>query len=210
MAKLKDITMKTFQIIFFLSLLILLNCCKTKESCLTCPSPPTDTTSHNFTFQTFTFGGAGGSQLYDVTIINDTLAYAVGAIYLNDSTGQYDPLPYNLAVWDGTKWDLKKVTVNFRGNMITSPLEGVIAFSPTDIWLMATDPIHGDGQNWSDYDIRTITGNNNLTVSKGWGENSSSIYFVGRAGNIVSYNGSNWTNIESGTYASNKRYLGSI
>ena len=123
----------------------------------------------------------------------------MGAIYLNDSTRQYDPLPYNLAVWDGTKWDLKKVTVNFRGNMITSPLEGVIAFSPTDIWLMATDPIHGDGQNWSDYDIRTITGNNNLTVSKGWAKKFFINIFCWYMGNIVSYNGSNWTNIESGT-----------
>ena len=41
-----------------------------------------DTTSHAFTWQSFTFGDGGGScTLYDVAIINDTLAYAVGEIY---------------------------------------------------------------------------------------------------------------------------------
>ena len=40
-----------------------------------------DTTSHDFSWKTFTFGGGGGSVLNDVAIVNDTLAYAVGEIY---------------------------------------------------------------------------------------------------------------------------------
>ena len=62
-----------------------------------------DTTSNNFIWQTFTFGdpGAGSSNLNDVVIVNDTLAYAVGEIYLNDSTGQPDPNAYNLIKWNG-------------------------------------------------------------------------------------------------------------
>ena len=54
-----------------------------------------DTTSNDFTWQTYTFGdpGAGSSILNDIAIVNDTLAYAVGEVYLNDSTGQPDPLP---------------------------------------------------------------------------------------------------------------------
>ncbi|MGH2567306.1 MAG: hypothetical protein ACRDGA_03130 [Bacteroidota bacterium] len=36
-----------------------------------------DTTSHNFAWQTFVLGD-GNSILYDVAIVNDTLAYAVG------------------------------------------------------------------------------------------------------------------------------------
>jgi hypothetical protein len=46
-----------------------------------------DTTSHNFTWQTFTFGGAGGSYLNDVAIINDNNIWAVGNIFAFDSTG---------------------------------------------------------------------------------------------------------------------------
>jgi len=140
----------------------------------------------------FTFGGGGGSQLYDVAIINDTLAYAVGSIYLND------PLPYNLAVWNGSSWQLRKVMVNFRGNLVTPPLEGIFTFSPTQIWLIGSLPIYGDGTNWTIYDLRT-TLDPNISVSVGWGMNSNSMYFVGRGGNIISYNGSSWTKIASGT-----------
>ena len=118
---------------------------------------------------------------------------------LIQQTGQPDPLPYNLAKWNGSSWQLKKVTVNFRGYPVTTPIDGIFAFSPTDIWLVAGDPIHGDGKNWSDFDIRNITGDQNIDVLKGWGTSSSNIYFVGRNGNIVHYNGSSWTKIESGT-----------
>ena len=46
-----------------------------------------DTTSNNFTWQTFTFGGtAGGSMLRDVAIINDTDIWAVGEIAVKDSS----------------------------------------------------------------------------------------------------------------------------
>ncbi|MBI3006249.1 MAG: hypothetical protein HYY49_12660, partial [Ignavibacteriales bacterium] len=41
-----------------------------------------DTTSHNFTWTIDTVGDGNSSVLYDVAIINDTLAYAVGEIYL--------------------------------------------------------------------------------------------------------------------------------
>ena len=64
---------------------------------------------------------------------------------------------------------------------------------------MAGDPIHGDGNNWIDYDIRDLIGNQNIDVSKAWGINSNSMYFVGSGGNIVYYNGISWTKITSGT-----------
>ena len=162
---------------------------------------PPDTTSSNFTFQTFTFGNtsAGSSYLNDVAIINDTDIWAVGAVYLTDSTGKPDPFPYNAVHWDGKSWQLKKIMVNFRGNQVITPIDGVYAFSSSDIWLMSTDPMHGDGTSWTDYDIRTIIGNNEITVSKAWGINSNSMYFVGRAGNIVSYTNGIWQKIESGT-----------
>jgi hypothetical protein len=159
----------------------------------------TDTTSHAFTFQTFTFGNAGGSELNDVAIINDTLVYAVGEIYLADSAEQYDGLPYNFAIWNGTSWNLKKVTVNFRGNLISLPLDGIFYFSPSDIWLVGSLPIHGDGQNWIIYDVRSISGFENISLSKAWGKNSSDIYFIGGQGSLVHYDGNSWQKIESRT-----------
>ncbi len=53
-----------------------------------------DTTSHNFTWQTFTFGEHQHSVLYDVAIIDENNIWAVGAIYMNDSLGEPDTQPY--------------------------------------------------------------------------------------------------------------------
>lgn len=46
-----------------------------------------DTTSHNFNFQTWTFGGQAGScTLYDVAIINENNIWAVGEINIEDTS----------------------------------------------------------------------------------------------------------------------------
>ncbi|MFI5237561.1 MAG: glucosyl transferase, partial [Ignavibacteriales bacterium] len=54
-----------------------------------------DTTSHNFTWQSWTFGEHSSSVLYDVVIINENNIWAVGEIYMNDSLGQPDPQRFN-------------------------------------------------------------------------------------------------------------------
>jgi hypothetical protein len=158
-----------------------------------------DTTSHNFTWHIDTLGDGGGSVLYDVAIINDTLAYAVGEIYKRDSLGNWDPLRYNLAKWNGQRWELKRVTVNFRGNLITPPLYGIYAFSGTDIWIAAGMAIHGNESNWVGHDVRALTGVDSLSFTKCWGVNSTDMYFVGLAGFIAHYDGVRWRRIESGT-----------
>jgi hypothetical protein len=177
-----------------------LNCKKDKSECLTCPPPPPDTTSHVIQWQLPDTLGTQGT-IRDVWVFDRNNAWAVGEIYLNDSTGKPDMSnPYNVAHWDGSKWELKIITVTFRGNPVTTSIEGIFAFSPTDIWLASGgDPMHGDGQNWIDYDIRTITGNNSLDISKGWENNSSSMFFVGRGSSIAHFNGSSWTKMTSNT-----------
>ena len=158
-----------------------------------------DTTSHNFTWQTYTFGGQAGScVLNDVAIINANDIWAVGEIYLLDSLGQPDPLPYNAVHWDGSQWEVKRIQTIFRGSLVTVPLEGIFAFSATDIWVVGSLPIHGDGDNWTMYDLRT-TVNPNLSLSKVWGCSTNDVYFVGRSGSIAHYQNGQWSKIESGT-----------
>ena len=157
-----------------------------------------DTTSHDFTWQTWTFGEHSSSVLYDVAIIDENNIWAVGEIYMNDTLGQQDPNAYNAVHWDGTSWQLKRITVDFRGNLITPILEGVFVFSTTDIWFVGSLPIHGNGENWIMYDLRT-TLDPNISLSKAWGSGSGDIYFAGRNGSAAHYNGSSWTKIESGT-----------
>ena len=74
---------------------------------------------------------------------------------MKDSLGNPDPHAYNAVHWDGSEWKVKKISVLFRGSLITPPFEGVFAFSSTDIWFVGSLPIHGDGTNWTMYDLRT-------------------------------------------------------
>lgn len=160
-----------------------------------------DTTSSNFTWQTFTFGdpGAGNSILNDVTIINDTLAYAVGAIYVNDSTGKPDPNAYNLAKWNGHSWQMLQVqfyTVRGSSHRTPYPASSILAYSDSVIWIsMAGDQV----VKYSGTQEETMFLPNSYSIKKLWGENSSSIYAVGDNGNIEFYSKSNWQKIESGT-----------
>jgi hypothetical protein len=162
-----------------------------------------DTTSHNFTWETFEFGGAkGSSYLRDVAIIDENNIWAVGEIftedtYTYDSNGVWQQ-PYNAVHWDGNEWELKRIIVNFRDNPTFIPLEGIYAFASNDIWMVGSLPIHGNGTNWEIHDVREIT-NSSLSLSKAWGTSSEDMYFVGRAGSIAHYNGSSWSKIESGT-----------
>ncbi|MGH2567307.1 MAG: hypothetical protein ACRDGA_03135, partial [Bacteroidota bacterium] len=110
-----------------------------------------------------------------------------------------DPKIFNAARWDGITWNLFRVTVIFRGSMITPPLEGAFAFSPTDIWFVGSLPVHGDGMSWTMFDVRSLPGMQDVSLSKGWGVNSSRMYFAGRGGSLVFYNGSTWQRLASGT-----------
>ncbi|MEO8400082.1 MAG: hypothetical protein ABI550_09775 [Ignavibacteriaceae bacterium] len=92
-----------------------------------------DTTSHNFTWQTFEFGEHSSSVLYDVAIIDENNIYAVGEIYLNDSLGQADLEPYNLARWDGQKWDLNKIYYLQNGSTFINPIRSIFVFNENNI-----------------------------------------------------------------------------
>jgi hypothetical protein len=156
-----------------------------------------DTTSHEFKWELVSFGDTVvNSVLRDVSIINDTMAYAVGEIYLNDSLGKYDPVPYNAALWNGTNWIMKRLPVNYRNKKIIQPLDGVICFSPKEIWLVGSLPIYGNGITWTMYDLRS-TINPDISVSMGWGISSRQMYFVGKGGSIIRFVDGSWEKIYS-------------
>ena len=102
-----------------------------------------DTTSHNWTFQTVLLGDGNSSMLSDVAIVNDTLAYAVGGVYLKDSTGQFDPQPYSIAKWNGKTWESIKL-FNDAGYILTQ-VRGIYFNTLNDIWLAAGSIYHWDG-----------------------------------------------------------------
>jgi hypothetical protein len=100
-----------------------------------------DTTSNNFTWQTYTFGAsnAGSSTLYDVAVIDANNIWAVGEIYMDDSTGRADPTPYNAVHWDGNNWELKRIKTNACGGVVYPPIISIFAFSADDILFAHID-----------------------------------------------------------------------
>lgn len=175
---------------FFLAALFIASCktpVVTPEIPVVPPGP--DTTSHNWVFDPpVLLGGAQSSALYDVAIVNDSLAYVVGEIYLTDSTGQVDPNPYNVAAWDGQDWTLSKAT--------NVPLRALHAFSENNVWAGSSAPYHWNGTSWTGYNVTGIFGGH---INGIWGTSSNNLYIAGTNGSIAHFNGSSWQKIESGT-----------
>ena len=153
-----------------------------------------DTTSHNFTWEIDTLGEVESSWLDDVAIINDTLAYAVGEVYI---AGQL----YNLARWDGTRWNLLRVLVeDYGGQTGYYRLKCIFAFSRDDIWVSSDgNLIHWDGARWTSKAVFATILPFNGQVNRMWGTSASNLYLVGNSGAIYHYDGTNWQKIPSGT-----------
>jgi hypothetical protein len=150
-----------------------------------------DTTSHNFTFETFTFGGtAGSSILYDVAIINENNIWAVGEIYVAD-TSINGYTTYNAVHWDGVEWELKRIL--YDGNFWV--IRTIFAFNENDIWFSAF--VRFDGENFIELPIPGIL--MGWSPNKIWGSSSNDLYVVGNEGNIAHYQNGHWGRIESGT-----------
>jgi hypothetical protein len=156
-------------------------------------------TSHNFTWQTFLLGDGNNSSLYDVAIVNDTLIYAVGELYLRDSTGSIGDTPYNLALWNGRTWEIKRAPFIGPCSAVDyPPLKAIWALSATNILVTNGGSIvRYDGTN-SVMDCRM----NSLlrgAINRIYGFDPNDIYIVGGAGTIVHFDGSTWRRLESGT-----------
>ncbi|PIS28055.1 MAG: hypothetical protein COT43_07460 [Candidatus Marinimicrobia bacterium CG08_land_8_20_14_0_20_45_22] len=146
-----------------------------------------DTTSHYFVWEIDTLG-LYGSYLNDVWIVNENDVWVVGNIETDSGT-------FNAARWDGKKWEPLKVLSGYTPNY------GILYFSEKDIWVTSGLPQHWDGKIWTLFHLWNmgILGNNDGGVEHIWASSPTDIYFVGRKGSIVHYDGSTFTKIESGT-----------
>ncbi|GMU96975.1 MAG: hypothetical protein AMXMBFR50_24900 [Ignavibacterium album] len=156
-----------------------------------------DTTSHEFTWQSWEFGTTGSSTLYDVAIINENDIWAVGEINIAD-TSINGYTTYNAVHWDGTKWELKKIQFyTFCGQQNTGsyPAKSVFAFGSNDVWIAmdGSQVVRWNGISQSQPICTPVS------INKLWGSSSEDLYAVGNNGNIAHWDGSRWTKIESGT-----------
>jgi hypothetical protein len=197
---------KRFSILFssiFVITLLLIDC---KSDPPVVPPNNCDTTSHDFTWQIDTLGDASGI-LYDVAIINDTLVYAVGEIYLNDSSGILESTPYGLAIWNGKSWKLKRIFAKYpNSNTPLRPL-GILSFSATDIWFAWGDIFQWNGKSDTVIIHRVTIESTNpnpvldpgQTINRLCGSSNNNIYGVGGNGGIVHYNNTDWQKLDSKT-----------
>jgi len=163
-----------------------------------------DTTSHNYTWTTELLG-EGYSLLRGVTIVNDTLVYAVGQMFKRDSTGRIKiEKPYCLAKWNGSSWTLKQLSY-YNPDVIAGDPYGylpegysIIVFGTNDIWIAAYSVFNWDGV--SSQVVRSLSGIQlGSSVTKLWGTSRNNIYGVGPNGSIAHFDGTSWTKMESGT-----------
>lgn len=158
-----------------------------RKSAPTQPPVGIDSTSHAFIWQVDTIG-AEGSYLYDVCIINDTLAYAVGQLYSRDSNGASDVgHPYNAAVWNGEHWTMIRVPYVYQGQASYSPIYSVFGRRANDVWFAFGNVVHWDGMYFSQ---PLVFPGFQSTGNKTWeSPDGQSVYVVGLNGQIAYYDG---------------------
>lgn len=158
-----------------------------------------DTTSNNFTFEIDTLSNliTNSSFLDDVTIVNDTLAYAVGDVAVADSTG--NPVLCDMAIWNGIKWQVKQHY--YEENSIIAPVRGIYVNNTNNIWLSAGSIFHWDGGSSLTPLVfsRLTLSDPNAFIEKLLEPSSNLLYGVGDVGTIVLFTGSSWQQIQSGT-----------
>jgi hypothetical protein len=159
------------------------------------PVTTMDTTSHNFSWQTFTFGGGGSSGLFDIAIIDENNIWAVGEILIAD-TSINGYTVYNAVHWNGSNWELKQIPFNYNGQTFYSAIKSILAFNENDIWFGIASLIHWNGSTYHSINTSSFFPS---PVNKMWGTISNNFYIVGTNGQIAHYNGTNWQRIESGT-----------
>ncbi len=145
-----------------------------------------DTTSHNFTWRIDTIG-TYLSYFNDVAIFDENIIYAVGEINTDSGT-------YNLAIWNGNKWNLQDIDLK-------QPVNGIFNFSMNNIWA-ASGVLHfWNGNIWTKYHLwnMNVLNDSDGSLTSIWGNTISNIYFTGNLGTIVHYDGSSFQKMESGT-----------
>ncbi len=151
-----------------------------KDTSATISAKTLAATSHDFTWTEYTLGSG---ELYDVWGTDENNVYAVGAVKFGDST-------FGVIKWDGVEWKPEL----FRGGQ-----SAVFGFTENDIWVAGNGGVfHFDGSNWQWIDHYSQNSQSfpldqvlydNTPYRAIWGTSSENLYFAGREGKIVHWDG---------------------
>ncbi len=189
----KNKLIKSKAISFMISILFLLlvtTSCSPTEPDIKPPVEP-DSTTQNFTFETFEFGdGFESSWLNDVWIFDENNIWAVGYLAPSDTTvnGIHITNP-NIIRWDGSSWKLQPFSGTSNG------MEGIWALDSSHIYFAS-----GGLRKYVNGVYSTINTNLGLQNYQGiyklWGNSENNLWGVGPGGTIVHYDGVAWSKID--------------
>ena len=125
----------------------------------------------------------------------------VGKIYMPDSDSSDNGTGrelFNAAHWDGMEWSYLKVMPD-GGYVI--PITCIYYFNENDIWFGEMSlPIKWNGEEFFEYHPGNSTHPGGQgTINAIWGTSSNNLFFIHRNGNILHYDGNEFTKMESGT-----------
>jgi hypothetical protein len=155
-----------------------------------------DTTSHEFVWSEYTFGGTSSSVFYGVSILDDNVIYALGNIPNGDSV-------FAIAKGFGNDWELIDLQYkNQEGDTLKlSIIRDLFVKNSASIYFFS-----GSIFEWTKSSkvtsliySRFSLPNSGGTIDKSFGIGPDKIWGVGRSGSIVYYNGSMWNPQTSGT-----------
>jgi hypothetical protein len=176
-------------VLYFLIIFTLTTSCEKDFSSLLDNTP--DTTSHEFTWEAYEFGTIG-SSLNDVFIISPDNIWAVGAIWVDPDTA------YNVVHWNGEYWEMRKMMFDlnlaFPGGVGSDSGFGegktIYAFGPNEIILFAGTVQYYNGKKWKQF-------KGDLRIVESWGTSINNLYFCGREGLLLHFDGQNVQSIEN-------------
>ncbi|MBU0712415.1 hypothetical protein KKA87_10935 [bacterium] len=136
--------------------------------------------------------GDYNSYLNDVFIVDENNVWAVGDIDTGDSS-------YNAIHWDGEKWNFVHITGWYCGRFIQTELNSIFYFDENDIWALGSYPFHWDGTEWTFYQLTDMGIISGGLAGDIWAIDPHDIFFIGRNGRIVHYNGQSFEKMDTGT-----------
>ncbi len=156
-----------------------------------------DTTSHNFTWYTWTYSGDATCAMYDAFMYDEDNIFTVGYLTRVDPSGTFQHY-YPILKWNGIDWDLIEI---FTPNLVITKLSGIWVFNPSHIYLAGSRIYKWDGSSSTApvvYETPWQT-DPEASIYDLWGNSDSLIYGIGTAGYLVTKGKYSWEKIETGT-----------
>ena len=172
-------------LLIIFSLLLSFTSCNTTEPDIKPPVEP-DSTTQNYTFETFEFGdGFESNELNDVWIFDENNIWAVG--YIRDTTT--NNLAVNIIRWNGQKW------FGFGNNLTSSGLTGIWAYDTNNVYLASGALRKYENGAIKVIDLTHLTFSTGQAINKLWGSSENNIWGIGPNSTIVHYDGVAWSKI---------------